>query len=376
MTDFQIGGPVTDLFVDRKRDLELILNGIDRNNYALTGLRRTGKTSLALKVGENSKNRMIIVYFDISFLTPLTEVNFLKVFMKEVIDSYCSSTKQLQLGLKFKDFLKGAKDALIDLLKSSHISIRDTVEVWFKTEEQKDLTTMVKTAMELPEKLAEEGNVQFLIILDEFPRLLELKNDDFIWALRSYIHRAKKSHYIISGSSISTMRYLLEDRKSPFYGTLITIKLKGLEDNGADELLERLDKEVSSNSKIFLKELTGNFPLYLQTFCYLLSLNPKKNVNKELIESVIPEVFRILTPHFEQMFGTLGSFKKDILSQMALKDFTTAAQLAQFFEKTPNYINTYLRRLVYDGFLEREKGGKYQFGDPFLKLWIVENIKE
>ena len=376
MTDFQIGGPVTDLFVDRERELELILKGIVRNHYALTGLRRTGKTSLALKVGKKLENNMIVVYFDISFLTPLSEVNFLEVFMKEVIEAYSIHTKQLQLSLKFKQFLKGAKDALIDLLKSSHISIKNTVEVWFKTEEKKDLTTMVKTAMELPEKLAKEGNVQFLIILDEFTRLLELKNDDFIWALRSHVHRSKMSHYIISGSSVSTMRYLLEDKKSPFYETLISIKLKGLDDKGMAKLLKRLHKPVSLKVKNYLKELTGNFPLYVQTFCFLLSLKPKKDISKNSIDSLIPEVFQILTPHFENIFGALGSFKKDILSVMALKDYSTAAKLAKFLGKSPNYINTYLRRLVHEGYLEHESDGKYQFGDPFFRSWIRENIKE
>jgi len=46
MISFQIGGPVTDLFVNRERTLELILEGIYRNHFALIGLRRVRKTSL------------------------------------------------------------------------------------------------------------------------------------------------------------------------------------------------------------------------------------------------------------------------------------------------------------------------------------------
>ena len=61
---------------------------------------------------------------------------------------------------------------------------------------------------------------------------------------------------------------------------------------------------------------------------------------------------------------------------MALKDYSTAAKLAKFLGKSPNYINTYLRRLVHEGYLEHESDGKYQFGDPFFRSWIRENIKE
>jgi AAA+ ATPase superfamily predicted ATPase len=373
MTMFQIGGPVTETFVDRKKELELILNGINKNHYALIGLRRTGKTSLALKVGEIVDDETIVVYIDVSYLTPLSEINFLRAYMNEVIDAYSQKTGQRQLSLRFKSFLDGTKGALVELLKSSHMSVRDTVEIWFESEGERDLTSLVKIALDMPEKLAKEKDVKFLIIIDEFTRLLELKNDDFIWALRSHIHRSKLSHYIISGSALSTMKYLLEDNTSPFYGTLMSITIGGLDDEGVEELISMLKKEISVDTKRYLREITGAHPLYLQAFCYLLSLKKRKKISKKDIDALISEVFRLLTPHFELLFGSLSSFKKDMLTQMAINDFQTAADIAKALDKKPNYINTYLRRLSSEGLLERKAGGIYTFTDKFFKLWIKHN---
>jgi Mn-dependent DtxR family transcriptional regulator len=50
-----------------------------------------------------------------------------------------------------------------------------------------------------------------------------------------------------------------------------------------------------------------------------------------------------------------------------------AAELAVIFDKTPSYVNSYLRRLTNEGLLAHVKGGKYRFTDRFFKLWVKEN---
>jgi len=371
--EFEIGGPVKKSFVDREKEIKLIKRGIDNNNYAIIGVRRTGKTSLILRVMDDLDEKLIPVYLDVSFVAPLNEINFLKTFMAEVMEAYSKRSGEKHIALKFHKFLEGSKEFLVDLLKSTHISIRDTVEVWFKNEEEKNLTPLIKSAFELPEKLGKEKGVKFLVIFDEFTRLLELRDGEFIWALRSYIHRSESTHYIISSSSVSAMRHILEGRESPFFGTLMKINLEGLSESGFEELIGKLDKSLDEDAKEYLKRITGCYPLYLQAFCYLIELDERERIEKRDVSELTEDVFRILTPHFECFFNEIKGFKRDVLIKIAVKDLKTAEALAKELDKPNNYINSYLRRLEEEGFIERKKIGIYDFADPFFKAWIKKN---
>lgn len=370
--EYKIGSPVVDTFVDRETERRKIREGINNNHFALIGLRRTGKTSLALKICEEMKEDMIPVYIDVSFIAPLTEKNFLKTFASEVVDKYTDHTDDKALSLKFKRFMSGAKDALVDILKGTRVSIGELAEVYFKSEE--DLTEMLKVTMQLPEKLGEETGNDFIVVLDEFPRLLELNNDDFIWSLRSYIHRSESTHYIISGSAVSSMRYLLE-KESPFFGTLLSIQLNSLEEDAVDEFMDLSDVDISESAKQKIKETTGMLPLYLQAFFHVADTRKLKIIREEEVEDIIEEVFDLLDTHFDYYLHELKGFKRTLLIEIASKDLHTAAQLSDVLEKTNNYVTTYLRRLENEGFLRHYSKGKYEMTDPFFKLWIRNHIK-
>ncbi len=363
---YRIGSPVVENFVDREGMRRRIRDGIGSNNYAFIGLRRTGKTSLALKICEELKDEMIPVYLDVSFIAPLTEKNFLKIFASEVVERYCEYTGDKALSLKFKRFMGGAKDALVDILKGSRINIGELAEVYFKTEE--DLTSILKATMELPEKLAKETGKDFIIVLDEFTRLLELNDDDFIWALRSHIHMSDNVHYIISGSVVSSMRYLLEN-KSPFFGTLLSMNIHGLEEGALDEFVNMSGIDVSDDAKRKIQEMTGLLPLYLQAFFHVAETNDIKEINEKELGYIKTEVFDILGTHFDYYFQEVKGFKRSVLIEMASEDLSSASELADALGKTTNYLNTYLSRLEKEGFVEHLDGG-YELTDPFFKLWI------
>ncbi len=365
--EYRIGSPVVENFVDREGTRKRIRNGISSNNYAFIGLRRTGKTSLALKICEEMKDEMIPVYLDVSFIAPLTEKNFLKIFASNVVERYCEYTGDKALSLKFKRFMGGAKDALVDILKSGRISIGELAEVYFKTEEE-DLTSILKVTMDLSEKLAEETGKDFIIVLDEFTRLLELNNDDFIWALRSHIHMSDHTHYIISGSVVSSMRYLLE-KKSPFFGTLLSINIHGLEEGALDEFVNISGIELSDDVKREITEMTGLLPLYLQAFFHVAETNDIKKINKKELEDIKTEVFDILTTHFDYYFQEVKGFKRSVLIEMASENISCARELADALGKSTNYVTTYLSRLENEGFVEHIDGC-FEFTDPFFKLWI------
>ncbi len=368
--NFKIGSPVVEGFIDRKVQRKELRNGIKNNHYALIGLRRTGKTSLALKMCEEMSKQMIPVYIDVSFIAPLTEKNFLKTFADNVVEAYSEYTGDKNSSLKFKRFLEGAKDAVVELIKSSRVAMGEVAEVYFKSED--NLTEMIKVTMELSDKLAVDASRDFLIVLDEFPRLLELNNKDFIWALRSHIHRSSNTHYIISGSAVSSMKYLLEE-KSPFFGTLLSIRLEGLEEDALDEFIRSCDVKFTAKARKQLTDVTGMLPLYLQAFFHVVDTRGIKKVDNLMLEEITAEVFDMLDTHFEYYFEEIKGFKRSILIMMAARGIHTASEMSDVLEKSGNYIGTYLRRLGNEGFLKPLGGGEYEVADPFFKLWIQEH---
>lgn len=370
MMKYKIGSPVVENFLDRDKERKRIRDGIHSNNYALIGLRRTGKTSLALKICQEMEADMIPIYMDVSFMAPLTEKNFLRNFASMVVEGYCEYTGDKALATKFKRFMGGARDALVDILKSGRISIGELTEVYFKTED--DLTPILKVTMELPDKLARESGRDFLIVLDEFPRLMELNNEDFIWALRSYIHMSKHTHYMISGSAVSSMRYLLE-KDSPFFGTLLSVRLHGLEDSALDDFMDISGIGMTKDSIARIKETTGMLPLYLQAFFHIAETTGVKEIGELELEELTLEVFDLLSTHFDYYLQELKGFKRSVLIEMACHGIYTVGELSIALEKPSNYVTTYLYRLENEGFLERHPEGEYHFTDPFFELWIKEN---
>ncbi len=378
-----IAGPPVDgeLFFNREEVIKDILNA-PGNNFALIGVRRIGKTSLIRKLAaEFKKKGDIPVIISLPDVRPFNETNFLKLYTLAIIKEYAKFTGEKLYFKKMKMFLDGKWSDLISFFKNIRVKYKDIIEVWFEYSQQKqNLDTLMKKVFQFPNKLIESTSgkhkPRFIIMLDEFQRIIKL-GDDFLWALREQMQKTKLVDYIISGSTTGMMNNITGKEGSPFYGLFLIQNLKGLSKKGAKLLIKRLEKfniKVDDNLINNVINKTSCYPLYIQSFalsCYLYAKSTgKAKINKNDIDLIWEKTFKLLYLHFQDLIARLSDKSVNILISMAANDLHSPAEIARSINERLNAMGTYLPRLINKGYLEQKSIGDYYISDPMFNEWL------
>ena len=284
---FVAGKPVFgSTFYDRKEVIKSITSDFG-NNYALVGIRRVGKTSILKQLEIEFKKKGIIpVRIDVRSIFPFTIEGFLKKYTLEIVNQYKKEDKYKHISERLKLFLKGEWRDFAEYIKTIHIqAFKDIAEIWFDYDQstEKDRTKLLKEVINYPEKLAKDTNKKIVIMFDEFQEVQKF-GEDFMWALRSNMQESQNTEYIISGSAVGTMSYILGNKNSPFYGMFLTKQIKGIDEKSAGKLLDRVkefDITLGQNLKNKIIKKTNCLPLYLQAIGKIILLHfleKKKNV--------------------------------------------------------------------------------------------------
>ncbi|MBI1973645.1 AAA family ATPase [Candidatus Micrarchaeota archaeon] len=381
---FVVGKPVSgELFYGRKDVIETVVNS-PGNSHALVGIRRVGKTSILEELELRFRKKGVIALrVNIHDVIPFSIENFLNAYTTAVIDGYATVSKRKQLAERIKEFLKGKLAGVSDLIKSAHIET-DAVRMWFEFRQgtQKDLTQLMQDVIAYPEKLAREAGSRVVIMIDEFQELQKL-GEDFMKSLRSNMQKTKKVDYVISGSSVGMMSYILGNPRSPFYNMFLAKRVGGLDDESARRLLGRLKDFGVSLKGNLEKEIivrTVAMPLYLQAigkisllYCHEKETKSKRGciINKEEFDTVIwRRLFGELYFHFEQLESYLHGKSRTISEVIAVRKVHAPSQIAREAGMNLTSLPLYLKQLINEGFLEKREGG-YYFTDPVFEEWFV-----
>jgi AAA+ ATPase superfamily predicted ATPase len=378
---FKYGKPVLPpYFVNREEELDRLYDLVSsikdgaEKNVALMGLRRTGKTSL-LKVLEKrleNDKRLIPVFIDCYGLP--SKSTFAKILLDKVKDSYIQGAKDRNYAKKLSDFMKKRTSEWLSKLSSLEVSITDylSIKMAFKEEGSEEIWIR---ALEYPEKLGNEKDVYFVIIMDEFPDIAMRWKEDFIKRFRSVIQHQMRVVYILSGSAVSFMAELTYDKTSPFYRQLVPIKLDELpEDIAREFILKRLRIEKKALDDYI--RLTGCFPDYIQRLGHLLmDMKIKRKINKDDITAAYEDMIWELEIEYSntmRMLNNLSDIYGDIL--IAAVQESSRSKIAREMGVDPPYLSRYLSYLIRIGIIRKEKRGEYFITDPVFKDWIISRF--
>ncbi|MCS4541239.1 MAG: ATP-binding protein [Euryarchaeota archaeon] len=349
-------------FIDREKELRKIRGLIQKSNIVIYGPRRIGKSSLMLEAARRLRRRYACVRIDVRRLIPLDHKNFIKHLGLAALEAYSDAT-----GEKLLLFVERVKMELPELLSRIRVHIKDWVELSIAP--SPDLTDFLKRTFEMGEQLSWKAKKDFILMIDELPGLVRLtkgrpdkKDLDFLWALRGHMNEAKHVHYIVSGSEVGMMERLCGSREAPFYGSLIPIKLGGLERRSSLKFLEMFIPSEFAN--VIVKE-TSCFPLYLQAYATAAKLDGKT------LESLHTSVFELLHLHFSDLENHLSPQQRLILRTMASKNIRTTRETSKALEMPYTTIHSNLERAVLTGFLQKVGEGKYEFTDPLFPKWLA-----
>ena len=379
---YRISGIVTgEDFVDRGDVLTELSKGIQKNNFILTGPRRIGKSSLLAELERKLAQKYIITNFSVAEVIPRTHQNFLRWLSRRILAMHLKRE-----GVSIAETLRMGFRELIGVLKRLKVDVLDLVTIYIEPEVK--LTELAKSTCELPERLAERANLDHLVMLDELPLLIRLPGGrphpddlDFMWTLREYMQRAKRTHYVISGSQVGMVKKLSLGEDSPFFGTFLVRRLKGIDEESAAEFLARVKPKIKVEDELIgeIIRRTRCIPLYLAAFGNaMLAMGEHKPVlGRDDLEAVVRRAFIDLRPQFDELIGKVtSSLQRATLNTMAMEDTGSASAVARSLGKPYAAIYTSMERLELTGYLEKSGKGEFEFLDPLLKEFLKSRQEE
>ena len=371
-------------FIDREKILSDMLSTLEdesvRMGFALVGPRRIGKTSILKEVVRKleEKKGIVPVYFSLWDLVENTLPELCSRITLAIVEGF---KPHLSLKLKMKKLLKVPAVKFFEVLRSLDIKISlfDEIEIALKMGKNGEIdhNTLVEKVFLFGDKIAEENGVRFILVLDEFPSIMDVKNktklgEGIIKKIRTIYEDLENTILCISGSIRKTMEITALSPSSAFYRQFIIKNIEPFDLEATAEILENnLDAKISAEAINRFYGLTGGIPFYLQFLGRELGRFSPESVGLPEIENSFNQfLFQEGDILFAEQIKSFSDKEKMILSRMAYYGLKTPAQIQKSSGEPSNVVSRYMEYFLSKGVLEREKKGVYQFSDPVFEVWL------
>lgn len=365
----------------------------NRQNVALVGQRRIGKTSIARefirRLKEDPQNtRLVPVEFNVQEEIG-TPGRFAIRLLKTVLSNYLSTYKRELLPLVSDTEIVPAN--LIEIaaaIKSKVImDIGKTLVSYFppSSSHERDIMTRILKAID---NFAVEQRIGLALILDEFQEIKKLDNFPSIGKgrtlplLEGIISTQKNTWYLFTGSMVRLMNHILEDGDSPFYGRVEKIDVGGFTKEDLLVLAANVcEKPMSGEGSSLLWNISMGNPYYGVVICSkadFLANEDKIIKERHIKEAFVESLTRgELNLHCRYVFDTsLGRasrsiFLKEIIRRLSSSGMTPV-ELAKELGRERGVISSQIR-ILQNFDLITKIDHKYHIQDNILKLWL-ENV--
>jgi len=371
--------PVTgDEFFNRSEILERLLS--TGRNYALIGLRKSGKTSILYEFEKRLK-KPDTTPVHIYLLFSETERSFLTKYAAAVLYSYLGQNSGT--GSATIEPRENLNDLIVKTIERLPALASDLIAVLNELDKKAD-TGIASRILDLPYLLSRHTGNTSIIILDEF-QVVQNFNIDMIDLLRQKIQTQRGVFYVVAGSAIGMMQGILTSSASPLFGHFEILSVGSFDYNWSrcfvTTHLNRSGFVIGEKLLNFLIAASSGFPYYLAVladriieYCHANSL---KQVNQKAIIHAFDsdvfdtngKIFVYFTDSLENTFQRRNiGFHIEILKAIA-SGSTKQSQIARYTTKMPQELSRPLRFLEQAGLVTRN-GMEYFITDPMLKTWL------
>ena len=377
--------PVTgELLINREKELDQILSELVKKNsrigFSLTGVRRIGKTSILKEVKKRlEKEGIVVIYISVWNTTPDT----LETFIANLFDYTIEAFKdKFPLKMKISNLIKMGRDGINDLLKHLNISIDFGNEIAYTVSyvkgEESDISKATSNIFNLIDRLAEKTKTKCVLIIDEFPSLIELKigkkmiGSSIIKTIRTINEDYKKTALVISGSFMHTMQEVALLSSAPFYKQLVNLEIDSLEEKAIQDFVKKyLKKKISKNGLDALIEKSSGIPYNLQMLGRELNKLKEDIIDTSSVSKAIDEILqREGDIHFKDYLNMMQSTEIKVVKTMAVSDVIGPKEIADAGNMKLNEVTALLQTLLDKGIVRKKERGQYQFTDNMFKTWL------
>ena len=382
---YQASTPVThDRFHNRASELAQLRASIDHLSAGapawtlILGPRKIGKTSLVLELARRRPHdnvRFVIV--DATQGTPMS-LEFFRRYALHVLDAVLGDALGASLAA-IADDAEMFRDVLVSSSAFGELDPALRVQLLRLVDRPAD-ANLLRFALDLPERLAQDRGLLVVAAIDEFQELLSIhagrSQVDVAAVARSVWQRHRRVSYLISGSARTMLRKLVTDEASPFFGHFRVLELSPFDRADAITLLTEpvkgelvMDREIAQRSV----DALGGYPFYLQMLGEALADLGRPATHGDLKEAIQRLLFAStgrLSLFFETTYGrTVGRSAAIAATLDALADGPARpSEVAARVGAASGAVTTYIQRL--GDLVARTADGRYRVDDPVFASWI------
>ncbi|MBW1929122.1 MAG: ATP-binding protein [Deltaproteobacteria bacterium] len=360
-----------------------------RQNVALVGPRRIGKTSIAKEFLSRVKETDVVkLIFDVQQNLG-TPSRFILRLIRSFLEAYFSSFSNISnttyqlldvLEIEPKNLLK-----ISSLIDSETLDELAKFFIAYYPPPPENERVIFEKGFRFLDKFMIEKKLKLMLVLDEFQAIKELersmyKRESILGLMHGIISSTQNSWYMFTGSMVRLMTEIMEEADSPFYGRVERINVGGFTKEDMISLIYKaIDKPVSGEAIQWMWALTKGNPYYIVVISNQVTnfgIN-KKYIMKEDVERAFLESITNgdINSHCYYTYDlSVGKAKKanmlkEIMKSLAMGS-ATPTEIASSLGKDRGFISPYLRELLNLSLIEKTNG-KYSITDPILKIWLA-----
>lgn len=386
--------------IGRDEEVEDIISRIKSKigyNLVLIGYRRIGKSSILRKVENilSKDKKTVVVNFDVQYNLGEPKT-FLKNLQGEIFDAYLNKLGTLQkLKAKTKYFefiqritsilsskkIKGVGLEMTTDTTTGEIKVMPKLEF---AEKEKNYRSMFETVFSTINALADESDMKFIVILDEFQDMIKLSRHKGLKNIMDLFRgvlqqRSKNVSYIVCGSHVHLLETLLSKGESSLFQHFRQIPIREMKKEEAVNLFNKYltERDYKSNPKLANEayDLVGGHPYYLMA----LAEEWKPNVSlSEIFENSLSSsvgvlrlyVNYVITESMSRAQG--GPTFYSILTELAKSDTgMTYTEIGNKLDEPASYVVPYMNELVKVDLVEKNK--TFSIRDKVVKQYLRQN---
>jgi len=377
-----VGKPPKEI-VDREEEITKLVRSLSDPskdvNYALIGPRRIGKTTILLEVKEELERKQImVVYIDLSIYR-FSPYDFAQNIMSQITKAYARDLGKIEkASIIISNLLKTMKK-----LKRLRLAIEPsidekgqvTVQIRPEVTETEDYRSVFLLAFDYANEVSRKSRRRIVIIIDEFPNLIEFKRYPKLEAinelLRSVVEHRENVEYVVSGSRVHFMKNILGKGESPLFGHFVIEEIGQLPEKYAIELFMKTAR-CSQKEAQKANKLVGGHPYYL------IMLAENRNPNEQLEQTynrILTSSTGALNLYVNYILKEdLGSSTKEARLLRILRAISqeknTASQIAKHIKLRLSSLPYYLQELERFDLIQK-KDGKYRLTDKVVKDYFT-----
>ncbi len=384
---FTLYSATGDDFIGREKmvkELTLELASKNKIGFSLSGVRRIGKTSILKEVEQRLKKQNIpVIYISVWRILPTTIDEFTRVLDRTALNAF---EHKLPKKFKFEELLATGTRALGTLLSGLNLSTKVAedleVSLSYVKKESEDVEAAVTKSISLIEHLAEMTKTKCVLIIDEFPSIVDLTHGDknrkigfdIVKLIRTLFEDFKHTKLVVSGSYRDTLDNLVTKTTAPFYKQLLLREVEFFTKNEFDEFIVHYLPElkfINNQTKEDLYMISSGIPYNLQLLGKEIQLQEISKLDNQGLTEVIKTILeKEGEQSFKEFTENLTPSEIKVLKSLAKSPRKKPVEIEkdEFMEEAT--VSSALVSLGNKTILKRKGRGIYEFTDNLFAEWL------